>query len=93
MMRAAMRREHHPQAELVSRARTAQTWDKGQPNSSCVLVIQPHDAEFDAIFRAAGIRPSPHAKDLLDDIGDPTPLAPSDDTPPSPDPYAKFKGK
>lgn len=92
MLRAAMRREHHPQTELVTRARTARTWDRGQPNSNCVLIIQPHDAEFESIFRAAGIKATEHTRDLLNDIE--SPPTGGDDSPITdvPDPYARFKG-
>lgn len=88
-LRTAMRRENHPQYKLVTRARTARTWTRGSPDSNCVLIVQPHDAQFDALFRAAGIETPHHVKDLLDDVSNAPTTSPADT--PVDDPYAKFK--
>jgi hypothetical protein len=89
-LRTAMRRENHPQYTIVTRARTSRTWDRGRPDSNCVLVIQPHDVQFDPLIKAAGVDTDPHMQDLLDNIDVPT--APPEPTAPVPvDPYSKFK--
>lgn len=89
-LRASMRRENHSQYALATRARTSRSWKRGEPNTDCVLIVQPNDAQFTSILRAAGIKASEHTKDLLDDVNDqpakPEPIDPID-------PYAKFKGE
>ena len=83
-----MFREHHPQYSLVTRARTSRTWDPTDKDHNCVLIVQPNDSQFADIMKNAGIVPSEHEKDILDDIDTPTPLAP----PPEPEnPYDKWK--
>jgi hypothetical protein len=91
MLRGAMFRERHPQYELVTRARTSRTWDKSHPDKNCVLVVAPNDSQFAAIFRDAGIVPTDHERDILENIdGDAS--VPVDSTPPTPDnPYEKWK--
>jgi len=89
-LRTAMRRENHPQYSVVTRARTSRTWDRGRPDTNCVLVIQPHDVQFDPLFKAAGVDTDPHMQDLLDNIDVPTaPTAPT--APAVVDPSSKFK--
>jgi hypothetical protein len=85
-LRSAMQAEGHPQYPIVTRART--TRSKG--DTDCVLTIQPHDNQFDAILDAAGITADEHHGDLLADIDAP-PFSLEDEIASIPDPYAKFK--
>lgn len=96
MLRGAMQREAHPQFALATRARTSRSWnrEKGK-DAECVLTVRPNDSQFTDILDRAGIKTSPHTRDLLTET--PAPLAPRDPTiqpdPESPhlDPYERFK--
>lgn len=59
-MRAAMKRESHPDTAMMYRARTSLIWPEGGgPNGrdalGAVLTISPRDSEFADIVRNAGI--------------------------------------
>jgi hypothetical protein len=87
MLRGAMYREGHEQYNLVTRARTARTWDPDDKDKNCVLVVAPNDSQFAEIFKRAGIEVTPHDRDLLDGVE--APEAPQPDSPPNP--YEKWK--
>lgn len=90
-LRSMMREENHPDAELVSRARTARHWDaandpKGE--KGCSLIIQPNDIQFRSIVEAAGVSVEVPLLPLTTEESlalDPH-LSPSD-------PYKDFKGE
>src|SRR5262245_18500354 len=63
-LRAAMRAENHPDAELVSRARASKIWgarlgegfaDDFKGEKGCNVVIQPNDAQFGEAPQEAGV--------------------------------------
>jgi hypothetical protein len=91
MLRGAMYRERHPQYDLVTRARTSRTWQKGDSDKNCVLVVAPNDSQFSDIFRRAGIVPTEHERDILENIDSGQQAA--DTAPPTsdPNPYDKWK--
>lgn len=96
-LRAAMRDEGHPDAQLVSRARAVKLWgtklgkeyeDDHQGNRACHVVIQPNDAQFNEALKEAGIEVetpqlplTPVETEALKSLEIPTL-----------DPYADFKG-
>jgi hypothetical protein len=100
MLRGAMARERHPNYTLVTRARTSRLWNTAEgPDSGCVLVVQPNDAQFTKLIADAGIAaPEDTGGDILADIdGGTAPIVmdlPKDLSPlkTDEDPYAKFKG-
>jgi len=90
MLRGAMYRERHPQYDLVTRARTSRTWDKTNSDKNCVLVVAPNDSQFSDIFKRAGIVPTEHERDILENIDGSE--APAGEPPPTSDnPYDKWK--
>jgi hypothetical protein len=98
-LRGAMEREGHPQYALVTRARTARSWNQKKGlDVDCKLIIQPHDSQFSDILTKAGIAATDHDRDLLDDVDGDAPTAPldfslDDEIAVAHDPYAKFKEK
>lgn len=94
LLRRTMATEHHPQAGVVARARTLRQWNReAGKDIDCRLIVQPHDMEFAALARKAGVDMS-ISHDLLADI-DSGPIGPEEpEAPLVPfDPYAKFKGE
>ena len=99
-LRGSMRREKHPNLELVERARTARHWDEDERGAkhNFRLVIEPQDFRFRGAILKAGIHVDEitNADSVLDDVAEPAvPVDPSTEPalvdPSHPDPYAKFK--
>lgn len=94
MLRGAMAREKHQMYEVVTRARTSQSWKIGGDNKphDWALVVRPQDSQFADIIKKAGITVEPaDAANLILDV--PEPVAPPEPTvlAATPDPYARFK--
>lgn len=68
MLRGAMAREKHPQYEVVTRARTSQSWKLMEgTNEACdfALYVRPQDSQFSSILQKAGVTVTVEDKDLL----------------------------
>jgi hypothetical protein len=100
-LRAAMREENHPDAELVARARAMKVWGaklgkdyetdfKGE--KACHVVIQPNDAQFADVMKEAGVEVPQVVVALTPAEGEALKVLENPEPPPSADPYADFKG-
>lgn len=99
-LRSAMREEQHPDAELVSRARASKVWGAklGEEYANdfkglkaCHIVIEPNDAQFNAVLAEAGV--TVEAPQVALTQTEQAALAPLEVAPPvAGDPYADFKG-